>query len=234
MKKQIVASILILCSVFAAFAGDVAAFEELGFSADGKYYSFAQYGITDKDFQGYAEIYIVDIAKNDFVKNGKFLTEPSATTKGKSGVIIFDTLKTKNSKTIDAYKFNKSAIEDVLYIKPNDTKSSTESITVTDFEHTTQDNPITYSFTLTPFFSGKGSSLTSSFYISVEKKDKDGVLIEKKVVGNPNVKRAKVSGYAIEKIICSKDAKNFVIIVEKRSDENGTPDVRYMVETFSY
>ena len=72
MKKYIFGLMFVLVSCF-AFAGDVAAFEDIGFSADGKTYLFAEYGITDKDFQGYAEIYAVDIEKNDFLKNGVFL-----------------------------------------------------------------------------------------------------------------------------------------------------------------
>ena len=35
-------------------AGDVASFVDKGFSEDGKYYVFGQYGRTDKKYQGWA------------------------------------------------------------------------------------------------------------------------------------------------------------------------------------
>ena len=231
MKKYILGLMFVLVSCF-AFAGDVAAFEDIGFSADGKTYLFAEYGITDKDFQGYAEIYAVDIEKNDFLKNGVYKTNPSNATTGKSGSSVYAALKEKNQKWLNSFNATPVSVEDVLYIKPNDFKDKAETVSVTDFVHTTQENPITYNFTLVPYFEGSGKSLVSSFYIVVEKTDKDGKQLEKLVVGNPDVKRKMISSYAIEKIFCSKDAKSFVIVVEKRSEENGVPTIRYMVETF--
>jgi hypothetical protein len=157
---------------------------------------------------------------------------PSKSTTGKSGSFVYNSLKEKNAKWLSSFNATPVSIDDILYIKPNDSKNSTETITVTDFVHTTQENPLAYSFTLVPYFEGSGKSLVSSFYIVVEKTDKDGNQLEKIVVGNPDVKRKMISSYAIEKIFCSKDAKNFVIVVEKRSEENGVPTIRYMVETF--
>ena len=231
MKKYIFVLMFALLS-FSVFAGDVAAFEDIGFSADGKTYLFAEYGITDKDFQGYAEIYAVDIEKNDFLKNGVYKTNPSKSTTGKSGSVVYNSLKEKNAKWLSSFNATPVSIDDILYIKPNDSKNNTETITVTDFVHTTQENPLAYSFTLVPYFEGSGKSLVSSFYIVVEIKDKTEKVIEKIVVGNPDVKRKMITGYSIEKIFCTPDAKSFVIVVEKKSEENGVPSIRYMVETF--
>ena len=81
---------------FSVFAGDVAAFEDIGFSADGKYYVFGQYGKTDKKFQGWADIYQVDIEKNDYVSKGVFKIKPSAVTSDKSGLEVYESLEAKN------------------------------------------------------------------------------------------------------------------------------------------
>ena len=188
MKKYIL-SVLLFASLCLAYAGDVAAYEDIGFSSDGKTYLYGQYGITDKDFQGYAEIYCVDVEKNDFLPKGVFKTNPSLATTGKSGISVYNLLKEKNANYINSFKATPVTINDILYLKPNDSKSSTESIVVTDFEHTTQENPITYKFTLVPFVEGKGKNLVSSFYIIVEKMDKDGKLLEKLVAGTPDIKR---------------------------------------------
>lgn len=233
MKKNIITFAFLLISL-ALFAGDVAAFEDIGFSSDGKTYLFAEYGITDKDFQGYAEIYAVDIAKNDFLPNGIFKINPSSATAGKSGISVYQSLKEKQSSWLNSFKATPVSLENVLYIKPNDSKKNTETISVTDFIHSSQNNPITYKFTLVPYYEGSGKNLVSSFYIVVEKLDKDGKVLDKIVAGNPDVKRAMVSSYCIEKIFCSPDAKSFVILVEKRVEENGVPTIRYMVETFQF
>lgn len=233
MKKYIVGLVFFIIA-FVAFAGDVAAFEDIGFSEDGKTYLFAEYGITDKTFQGYAEIYAVDIAKNDFLPNGVYKTNPTLQTTGKSGISVYEALKEKHKTWLNSFNATPASLDDILYIKPNDSKNSTEIISVTDFVHTSQDNPITYNFTLVPFYEGKGTALLSSFYIVVEKVDKNGNVLDKIVAGNPDIKRKMISNYAIEKILCSPDGKSFVIIVEKRSEENGVPSIRYMVETFQF
>ena len=233
MKKYIIGFVFILSS-FLLFAGDVAAFEDIGFSADGKTYLFGEYGITDKNFQGYAEIYAVDIAKNDFLPNGIYKTNPSVATTGKSGITVYEALKEKHKNWLNSFKATPAPLDDVLYIKPNDSKSNTETVSVTDFVHTSQENPITYNFTLVPFFEGTGANLVSSFYIVVEKLDKDGKVLDKVVAGTPDVKRKQISSYSIEKILCSPNAESFIIIVEKRSEENGVPTIRYMVETFQF
>ncbi len=79
--------LLCICVFFmlglSVFAGDVAQFVDLGFSPDGRYYMFGQYGVTDKTWQGYAEIYTVDMDKNAFVPAGVFKSGPSAATAGK-------------------------------------------------------------------------------------------------------------------------------------------------------
>ena len=78
---------LLSASIFLvpSYAGDSAAFEDLGFSQDGRTYVFAQYGKTDKKFQAWAEIYTVDVEKNEFVKNEVYKLEPSKKTSEISG-----------------------------------------------------------------------------------------------------------------------------------------------------
>ena len=61
MKKLVLSGIILLCAGLNLFAGDAAAFVDLGISSDGRTYAFGEYGKTDRQFQGYAEIYTVDI-----------------------------------------------------------------------------------------------------------------------------------------------------------------------------
>ncbi|MCR4713401.1 MAG: DUF2259 domain-containing protein [Treponemataceae bacterium] len=232
--KRCIFVVLSLCLFFAyLFAGDVAVFDDIGFSADGKTYLFGQYGTTDKTFRGYAELYAVDIENNSFRTNGIYRTNATESTAGKSGAAVYDELKKKNSGWISSWKASPADMSEVLYIRPYNTKIAENEISIRDFEHSTAAGTMQYTFKLVSYSEGKGASMTSSFYITVEKKNAEGKLINKIVAGSPDIKRRGISGYAIEKIICDKTATNFVIIVEKISEEeNAAPSVRYMVETF--
>ncbi|MCR4940498.1 MAG: DUF2259 domain-containing protein [Treponemataceae bacterium] len=215
------------------FAGDVAVFDDIGFSADGKTYLFGQYGTTDKTFCGYAEIYAVDIESNSFKTNGIYRTNATEATAGKSGASIYDSLKKKNAAWLDSWKSTPAELSEVLYIRPYNTKAAEDEVLVRDFEHSSSANTIQYSFKLMPYKEGTGASIYSSFYITVEKRDSAGKLLGKTVAGSPDVKRRGISGYAIEKIMCDKTGTKFVIVIEKISEEeNAAPSVRYMVETF--
>src|SRR5574344_2986248 len=96
MKKVFLACAAFIAGISACFAGDVASFVDKGFTEDGKYYVFGQYGKTDKKFQGWAELYQVDIAANDYTDNGVFKTKPSAGSAGKNGREVFEALEGKS------------------------------------------------------------------------------------------------------------------------------------------
>ena len=70
MKRKIF-TVLIFSLLHALYAGDSAVFVDEGFSQDGKVYVFGQYGVTDKNFQGWAELYAVDTEKNDYIEDRK-------------------------------------------------------------------------------------------------------------------------------------------------------------------
>jgi predicted secreted protein len=65
MRTLLAAAILLACVVTAA-AGDGSAVRAIGFSADGRYFAYEQYGERDGDGQLYAEIYTVDVRDDRF------------------------------------------------------------------------------------------------------------------------------------------------------------------------
>ena len=186
MKKLIICFTMILALCLSVFAGDVAEYTDLGFSPDGKYFVFAQYGVTDKDFEPYAEIYTVDVAKNDFLKNGIYKVNPGTIKSVKSGFAVFEDLYNKNKANIDKYCGEKATLDTTLYIRGPESKSSSEEITFKDFINSTEENEIFYTINLVKHVSGKGKNLKSSFFIGVEQKDASGKILSRKVVGNPD------------------------------------------------
>ena len=65
----VITGILLLAS--GLWAGDAASFVDMGFSPDGKTYMFAQYGVKADNLKPWADLYIVDVARNDFIPKGR-------------------------------------------------------------------------------------------------------------------------------------------------------------------
>lgn len=230
MKKQLLAGLVFVASVFCAVAGDAAAFVDIGISADGKTYAFGEYGRTDVDFQGYAEIYTVDIAKNDFVSGEVFKTKPAAATGSKSGKEVYDELYKKAEWKLRKYAFKPASAESLLYVKDAN-KSADSEIVFKDFEGSTPVSPVFYHITLEKNVEGSGINCKSSFFITMIKTDENGKVISRNIVGSPDIKRKSVTGYQINKIFSDESGRNLVFIVEKTmADKSGT-SIRYMVET---
>lgn len=229
MKKIFLALFSILISLH-VFAGDVAAFVDIGFSEDGKTYLFGEYGKTDKSFQGWAEIYTVDVAKNIFVKNELYKTLPSKSTAGKQGKDIYESLVAKNYSIIKKYNSAPVSADRILYVCADESKKSTEEIVFKDFTSVTGSNS-TYHVKIFPTVTGSGKNARSSFYIMLDRKDSNGNILYSKKVGTPSVVRQGVTDYRIEKIFCSKNGKGIVIVVSKTMEDETGVLVRYMVET---
>ena len=228
--KKVLCGIIVLAASLCTFAGDAAAFVDVGISSDGKTYIFGEYGRTDNDFQGYAEIYTVDIAKNDFVSGGVFKTEPSVATSSKSGKTVYDELLEKAGWAVRKYECKPALPENLLYIRDERVNDGTE-IVFKDFEGSSTEQSVFYHLKVNSCTEESGTSIRSSFSITLEKKNEKGELISRNIVGNPSVKRKGVSSYKIDRVFSDKSGRNLVFIIEKQvKDKNGT-SIRYMVET---
>ena len=234
MKKIIGLALLAVLGISAVWAGDVATFVDKGFSEDGKYYVFGQYGKTDKKFQGWAELYQVDIAANDYTDNGVFKTKPSAVTADKHGNEVFEALEGKSFYYFKDLKCEPANMDHVLYILDDVNKTGTDEIVFKDFRSADLDNADVYHIKLYPTVNGNGKNARSSFYIMLEKRDASGEVIMSRKIGNPGISRKGVTNYKIERIFCDKSEKNLIFVIEKMmEDETGT-SIRYMVEAAKF
>ncbi len=234
MKKSVVCSLIMAMGLFALSAGDVATFVDKGFSEDGKYYVFGQYGKTDKKFQGWAELYQVDIAANDYTDDGVFKTKPSAVTADKNGREVFEALDGKSFYHFKDLKCQPANMDHVLYILDDVKKSGTDEIVFKDFRSADLENADVYHIKLYPTVSGSGKNARSSFYIMLEKTNPAGEVILSRKIGSPSISRKGVTNYKIERIFCDKSEKNLIFVIEKMiEDETGT-SIRYMVEAAAF
>ena len=234
MKKLVTLGLIFTLAYSAVSAGDVATFVDKGFSEDGKYYVFGQYGKTDKKFQGWAELYQVDIAANDYTDNGVFKTKPSAVTADKNGRDVFEALEGKSFYYFKDLKCETANIDHVLYILDDVNKTGTDEIVFKDFRSADLDNADVYHIRLYPTVNGSGKNTRSSFYIMLEKKNAEGQIITSRKIGSPNITRKGVTNYKIERIFCDKSEKNLIFVIEKMMEDDTGTSIRYMIEAAKF
>ena len=74
LVRRVSASVTLLAALFSgsAIAGDSAQFDAIGYSPDGRYFAFEQFGIQDGSGFAYSEIFIIDLQTDSFVAGAPF------------------------------------------------------------------------------------------------------------------------------------------------------------------
>jgi predicted secreted protein len=227
LRKTFFLAVLALSgAVSVLWAGDAASFVDLGFSPDGKTYMFAQYGVQSKTLRPWADLFVVDVPRNNFVSGGRVsYVHDSAVLAGQDGSGALYRIIARNAALADQYGVNFLRQGQPLYIAlDNDPPLSGESIEFRDFEAGNS-----FRASLVPFVEGSGENLTSSFYINLEYTSRSG---EKKtyVVGTPQLKRPQIASYRIKKVMIAPRDGSIIFVIEMKKQADGGYDIRYMVE----
>lgn len=218
--RKLCTIIVIMLMTAAVYAGDIANFVNLGFSADGSKFAFGQHGLQDKTYRAYAEIYAVDIDSNSFLPNGIFKTSPSKQTEGKESRITFLALQNRAQAALDKWAISETRQGRILYAQTEE-NAGNETLFFRDFK--TNDE---YTVVL---HTAQKSKTESSFYITVEKTKPNGSKITKQV-GRPDYIRSGVKNYAVKKILVDDTANALIFIIEKHQHNSSGDSFRYMVE----
>lgn len=221
-KKFVVLFFTFVFGVALLRAGDVANLLSLGFSDDGKLYAFGEYGILDKTYQAYANMYIVDVAKNAYIKGGVFKTSPSALTVKKDSRSIFLALQNRASSVLSKNKISEKNEGRPIYAQSEKTKTSSE-FEFRDFET---------NYTYTVILHKQNRKLDAAFYISFTAIAPDG---SKKnySLGNKDYFRSGVKDYNIKRILINQNNDALVFVIEKVIRDKSGDCIRYMVETIT-
>ncbi|MEM5947256.1 DUF2259 domain-containing protein [Spirochaetia bacterium 38H-sp] len=226
MKKTLIPLVLLL-AIFSLYAGDAASFVNLGFSGDGNTFMFGIHGITQKDSYPYAEMYVVDVADNDFVPAGvKKKTYPVSFLPGQDSVAALLNLLEDNISLTKKYGIDHLNQGRLLYILANGAEPK-DYIEFRDF-YTSEE----YHVTLVQTKKGSKESSQASFHIQLTKIDKSKNSITA-VIGLPNYFRKGVMEYRIRQIILAPDNASLVFVVEKYYYDTDGPTIKYMVETYT-
>jgi predicted secreted protein len=222
--------IIFMVNAAVLWAGDSASYVDLGFSPDGSIYMFSQYGVKSGVLRPWADLFIVDVARNDFVPEGRIsYTHDKPIEAGQDGAGALYRVMTKNSGLIERYGLNYPNQGQPLYIAlSGDPAYEGKGITFRDFT-----SGISYRADLVETVNGSGKTARSSFYITLQSVDVDGEVKNYKV-GTPHLERPAVFSYRIKKVLVAPSGNSLIFVIEmKRYAENG-PDIRYMVEALRF
>ena len=221
--------IIFLVNITGLWAGDTATFVDLGFSPDGKIYMFAQYGLQSGTLKPWADLFIVDVLRNNFVRGGRlsFVNNRPAVS-GQDGSGALYRLIAQSASLAERYRINYCFQGQPLFIAINGEAGSDTTaqlpVEFRDFEMGAN-----YRASLNSYMEGYGANLKSSFYINLERIGRDS---SKKVytVGNPQIKRPLVASYRIRKVMIAPHDGSMIFLIEMKKQEGDGFNIRYMVE----
>ncbi|MDR0400847.1 MAG: DUF2259 domain-containing protein [Treponema sp.] len=228
LKKSFIAAAILVIHGAALWAGDTASFVDLGFSPDGKVYMFAQYGVSSTTLKPWADLFAVDVPRNDFVSGGKVsYSSNNPINAGNDGIGAFYRIISQNSALANRYGVDYLRQGHPLYVALDSEEENLpgESIEFRDFKR-----GFSYQARLIPTVEGSGANLKSSFYISLNRIGPAG---DRKTfsVGNPEIKRPQIAAYRIKRVIASPLDNSVIFVIETRKAAASGYDIRYMVET---
>jgi predicted secreted protein len=225
-KIFLLAVLILMSAAFALWAGDTASFVDLGFSPDGRIYMFAQYGVQSKTLRPWADLFVVDVPRNNFVPNGRIsYVHDSPVLAGQDGSGALYRIISRNAGMADQHGVTFLRQGQPLYIAlDNDPPFSGESIEFRDFE-----SGNSFRANLSALVEGSGENLKSSFYINLENTSRNGTK-KTYVVGTPQLKRPLIASYRIKKVMIAPRDGSIIFVIEMKRQADGGYDIRYMVE----
>ena len=227
-KKKVICAIVffLFLGVPGLFAGDTATFVDLGFSPDGSIYMFGQYGVQSGNLRPWADLFVVDVARNSFVPNGRLsYVHDNPVVAGQNGIGALHRLIAQNAPLAERHSVDYSFQGQPLFISLDNTD---ETIEFRDF-----DNGVTYRATLVSLVEGEGENLRSSFFINLESISRDG-LRRAYTVGSPQLRRPLISSYDIQRVMIAPMDGAMIFVIKMRRLDGDSFSIRYMVEAVRF
>ena len=223
-RKIVLVLILLLCAYF-GFAGDVADYVNLGFSDNSEYFMFGLYGIEYKSSNPYAEIYTVEVLKNQYAEKGVYQKTFETTIKpGQDGSGAIYNLLSENHDQIKSFDVNHLNKGRIVYLLINGAEPK-NTLEFRDFKNNGR-----YKVELVQTQFGTDKEPSAAFHIDLTVTDRTNT-IKRYKIGLPDYQRKNVRKYRIKQVMFAPDEKSLVFVVEKELLDGAGPSIRYMVET---
>jgi predicted secreted protein len=229
MKKSLIIVLLGLGFLTASQAGDMANFVNLGFSDDSRYFMFGQYGLNEGTSLPYAEIFTIDVARNEYASQGvKRVNYNVAAQPGQNGYGALLTALHEFAVSADdpvrRYRINHNRTGRLVYLLINGS-TGPDRIEFRDFSSGNN-----YAVVLSQSSAGTGAQVSSSFFLTLTVTDRNGVTTPR-IVGTPNRSRSGIQGYRVKEAVFSPDESSLIFVIEMTQHSPQGTNFRYMVET---
>lgn len=223
MVRRSAIALLFLFVALIAAGGDIAMFENLGFSGDSRVFLFGQYGIDAADSAPFAELYVVDVPSNSFVPDGVFTNKRTGVplSLGQDGRGSLFGLIGEAQDLITKYDIDHLSNGRPIYILV-DGETPKDRIEFRDFNTNTR-----YAFVLSQDQRTRNDTVEASFHIALTVTYPDD-RSRTVTIGREGYYRPEVSAYRITQVLLSPDENSIVVVVEKLLTDGS---IRYMVET---
>ncbi len=222
MTRRLTLTVILLTVTGFLSAGDIATFENLGFSKDSRIFLFGQYGLEADEAQPFAEIYAVDVTGNRFLSNGVFsLSSDEPLSLGQTGrgalyALLGDAQPLIAGRSIDHLQTGRP-----IYIRVSN-NSSQDRVTFRDFNTDRR-----YDVRIIQEQRGAQETVSAAFHLEVSITQASGATRSFEV-GRPGFFRDGVERYQITQILLGPDESALVMVIERIAADGS---VRYMVET---
>lgn len=222
-------NLILLISLFLLsgflYAGEVAQFVNLGFSPDSGTFVFGQFGINRTTSAPFASLFVVDVERNDFVRNGTFRsTETEPVSVGQNGSGALYNLIHQASPLIQQHQVNHSLQGRLVYLFINGQEPRSR-ITFRDFNNSNH-----YEINLVQQSRGSGETQAAAFHLRVSATTSAGRVVDQ-TIGLPDFFRAGISRYRIRQVVLSPDERSIIVVVERIAVTPEGERIEFMVET---
>jgi predicted secreted protein len=199
-----------------SFAGDEAQFVNLGWSQNFSHFAFGQFGIEDGSGFPYAELYVVDVEHNSYVKNGVFKNRIDSDDQNLTGLNVLLNLRTQIDSLFKSLKIDELNTGQIVY----------NSFMGKDVRWQNKDSK--FELKCAQKTAGKFEDYTSKAAFRLELYQNGE---QKETIGNIKRYRKGVLKYDIDRVLSDPEGKMFVVVVKKQMLGFEGPSIRYMVET---
>jgi predicted secreted protein len=222
MAQRLTLTCILLGIAGVLSAGDIATFENLGFSSDSGVFLFGQYGLQTEEAQPFAEIYAVDVAGNRFLSDGVFSVASDAPLNlGQTGRGAFFAALLEAQEIIEQESIDHLETGRPIYIRVSD-GTVQDRVTFRDFNTDRR-----YDVRIIQEQRERNDSISAAFYLDLTVTESSGAT-QTMQIGRPGFFREGVASYQITQMLVGPDERSLIVVIERRSPDGS---VRYMVET---
>lgn len=236
IRRTLMVSFFSVFVTLCVFSQENFYFENLGFSSDGKYFLFGQYGINVNSKKPVAELYFVNVDKNIYYPGGVFkktYNQPSEA--GEDGKKALYSLLANSEVSLlrQKLKINHLLTGRLIYLV-HDEEGQSKDFSHRDLFFQDLEKGDNYRVTLRKNINPdrKGRDLESSFFINAQLLDDMGKVKGHLVSGHPHYNRKGISDYRIIQIYITPSQEGELLFVIERKNQkiDGSIFYDHMIE----